>query len=192
MSYGEFLRWLGLWFLMSSGHFENWRDFWSTEPINPFPGAPFRFNDFMSCNCFEEILCAIRLTSFAAPLYRDPFYEVRELMEKWNNNMEHMFTPGWISCLDESMSKWVNKYSCPGYVVVPQKPWPYGNEYHSIACGVSGVMYAVELVEGQDEPAKRPKKNLVILVRQLVCCFLSQSPCGPPLRWLFWTVGFVS
>lgn len=156
---GEFLRWLGLWFLMGTTYCNNRREFWSATNISPYKGAPFRLNQIMSRNRFEEILSAIRLTSFAAPVYRDPFYEVRELMEKWNKNMERVFTPGWISCLDESMSKWVNKYSCPGFVVVPRKPWPYGNEYHSIACGVSGVMYAVELVEGRDEPSERPKKK---------------------------------
>ena len=35
---------------------------------------------------------------------------------------------------------------------VPRKPWPFGNEYHSVCCGLSGVMYGVELVEGKDHP----------------------------------------
>ena len=41
---------------------------------------------------------------------------------------------------------------------VPRKPWPFGNEWHSICCGITGIMYAVELVEGKDEPTQRPKK----------------------------------
>jgi hypothetical protein len=36
----------------------------------------------------------------------------------------------WISCLDESTSTWANKYTCPGYMFVPRKPWPFGTEYH--------------------------------------------------------------
>jgi hypothetical protein len=35
---------------------------------------------------------------------------------------------------------------------VPRKPWPFGNEYHTIACGVSKILYNLELVEGKDEP----------------------------------------
>jgi hypothetical protein len=42
---------------------------------------------------------------------------------------------------------------------VPQKPHPMGNEYHSICCGLSGIMYAIELVEGKDHPKERPKAN---------------------------------
>ena len=38
---------------------------------------------------------------------------------------------------------------------VPQKPHPMGNEYHSICCGLSGVMYAIEMVEGKDKPVER-------------------------------------
>jgi hypothetical protein len=42
---------------------------------------------------------------------------------------------------------------------VIQKPWPFGNEYHSICCGQSGVMFGVEIVEGKNTPRKRPPKE---------------------------------
>jgi hypothetical protein len=35
---------------------------------------------------------------------------------------------------------------------VPRKLHPMSNKYHSIACGMSGIMYAIELVEGKDAP----------------------------------------
>jgi hypothetical protein len=35
---------------------------------------------------------------------------------------------------------------------VPRKPHPIGNEYHSICCGESGIMFAIEMVEGKDRP----------------------------------------
>jgi Transposase IS4 len=35
---------------------------------------------------------------------------------------------------------------------VPRKPHPMGNEYHSICCGVCGIMYAIELVKVKDRP----------------------------------------
>jgi hypothetical protein len=31
------------------------------------------------------------------------------MIEVWNENMKVNFHPGWVSCLDESMSPWVNK-----------------------------------------------------------------------------------
>ena len=47
---------------------------------------------------------------------------------------------------------------------VPRKPHPMGNEYHSICCGLSGIMFAIELVEGKDSPKElknsKPFDNL--------------------------------
>jgi Transposase IS4 len=62
------------------------------------------------------------------------------------------FNPGWISCLDESMMVWSSQLTCPGFIFVPIKPHPFGNEWNSICCGISGVMFAIELVEGKDRP----------------------------------------
>ena len=31
-----------------------------------------------------------------------------------------------------------------------------GNEYHSICCGLSGIMFAIKLVEGKDKPRMKP------------------------------------
>ena len=39
---------------------------------------------------------------------------------------------------------------------VPRKPHPMGNEYHTLCCGISGVMYAIELVQGKDRPRQLP------------------------------------
>ena len=86
--------------------------------------------------------------------------------------MTNNFSPSWVSCLDESMSTWRNKYTCPGYMFVPRKPWPFGNEYHSVCCGVSRIMWGIEIVEGQDARPNHPKqfdnlggKTIGLLVR---------------------------
>ena len=68
--------------------------------------------------------------------------------------MTENFSPSWISCLDESMSVWHNRYTAPGWMFVPRKPHPFGNEYHTICCGLSGILYSLELVEGKDRPAE--------------------------------------
>ncbi len=53
------------------------------------------------------------------------------------------------------MNSWLNKF-CPGFTVCPQKPWPFGNEYHSIADGDENghnpIMWRVRLVKGKDRP----------------------------------------
>jgi hypothetical protein len=75
--------------------------------------------------------------------------------------MTEKFLPLWASCLDESMSAWISRWTCPGWVFCPQKPHPFGNEYHSICCGDSGIMYHIELVEGKDAltPNTQPHSN---------------------------------
>ena len=159
VSYGEFIAWIGLWFFMATTNFGDRREFWSSKSIDAFEGTPFRMNDYMSRHRFEAILNALQITDKKSPVYKDRFWEVRQLLDEWNANMRNKFSPSWISCLDESMSKWVGKFTCPGFCCVPRKPWPLGNEYHTIACGTSGVLYSVEIVEGRDEPKEAPAKD---------------------------------
>mmetsp|Transcript_23720 Transcript_23720/g.24179 ORF Transcript_23720/g.24179 Transcript_23720/m.24179 type:complete len:174 (-) Transcript_23720:705-1226(-) len=81
------------------------------------------------------------------------------MLDMWNHNISHKFSAAWISCLDKSMSKWVSQITCPGHMCVPRKPWPLGNEYHTIACGLSSILYALELAEGKDTPCQRRAKD---------------------------------
>ena len=113
-SYGEFLHWLGLWFLMATINGPDWSDFWSMTEVDCFVGAPLRLGGFMSRKRFDMILKALAITSRSPPAFRDRFWEVHEILEAWNANMTEQFTPSWVSCLDESMSTWTNKYSCSG------------------------------------------------------------------------------
>ena len=48
VTYGEFISWVGLWFLMATTTFGDCREFWSRKAIDAFEGTPYRFNDFMS------------------------------------------------------------------------------------------------------------------------------------------------
>ena len=117
----------------------------------------------MSQKWFDAILCAIFYTNHDKPAFRDKFWEVQQMVDEWNKNIAEQFTPSWVSCLDESMSPWTNKYTCPGWMFVPRKPHPFGNEYHSVCCSTSGIMWGMELVEGKDAPHAvehpKPKYN---------------------------------
>ena len=158
LSYGEYLQFVGMWLLISTTVGFERRDFWAKKKDND-RDTPFKFNEIMSRHRFKEILKELNYTNENKPLYPDKFWEVRQMLDAFNDNMEKEFIPSWVSCLDESMSKWLNKYTCPGFMVVPRKPWPCGNEYHTICCSESGVLFALELVEGKDEPAQRPRKE---------------------------------
>ena len=154
---GEFLWWIGIWLLLSSMSGYKRSDFWSMKHIDLYDGAPYRLNEFITSTRFEAIFSALTLTKRECPPYKDRFWEVREMIESWNAHMHENFVPSWASCLDESMSIWFNRWTCPGWVFCPRKPHPYGNEYHSICCGLSGIMYGIEIVEGKDRPRERQR-----------------------------------
>ena len=55
---------------------------------------------------------------------------------------------------------------CPGFMCVPRKPHPFGNEYHSIcdsdlngAGGGNPIMWHAEIQEGMDRPAELGAKK---------------------------------
>ena len=97
------------------------------------------------------------LTLKDPPEYKDPFCDVRELISQWNHSMTEIFTPGWSCCLDESMPIWCNRLSCPGWVFCFRKSHPWDNEYHSIICGTSGIMFGIEMVKGNHRPKEIPE-----------------------------------
>ena len=152
LTWGEFLRWLGLWFFMATLSGFSRREYFSTVEINNNSGAPYRLNCWMSKKRFEDILAAISYTSREPPAFVDRFWEVREMLAAFNDHCAEVFRCSWVACLDESMSIWFNKWTCPGWMMVPRKPHPFGNEYHSINCGLCGFLFGLELQEGKDAP----------------------------------------
>ena len=159
LTYGELLCWIGLWTMMSTVAGTDCRSFWSTWDIIIFSGCFFTLSTYMSRTRFELILQHIKYTKLNPPTYKDRFWEVREMLDEWNKNMATNFVPSWINCINESMSKWLNEYTCPGFMFVPCKPWPFGNEYHDAGCADSNIIWSLELREGKDRPLQLNKKQ---------------------------------
>ncbi len=90
-------------------------------------------------------------TSEQPPALSDKFWQIREMVSAWNTNMKD-FIAGWVLCLDESMSIWLNRWTCPGWIFFPQKPHPFRNEYHTACYGLLGILFSIELVEGKNAP----------------------------------------
>ena len=155
LTFGEFLRWIGLWLFMATTSGFSRRDYFSTVEINNNSGAPYRLNCWMSKRRFDNILGALTYTKDEPPPYKDNFWEVRELIAAFNGHWTAVFKCSWVACLDESMSIWFNKWTCPGWMMVPRKPHPFGNEYHTINCGESGFVFGAEIQEGKDAPRER-------------------------------------
>jgi Transposase IS4 len=155
----DLIRFLTLMLLIGTTQRCSRREFWSTEDVD-FLGANFHFNHFMSHRHFEAIIKYPKLTSTPTLEYKAPFHCVEELVYAFNEHTQRELSPSWIACLDESMSVWTSQQTCPGWMYVPCKPCPLGNEYHSMCCGLSGIMYSFELVEGKDQLHQSPPKNL--------------------------------
>ena len=81
------------------------------------------------------------------------------MVDERNTNIDINSSPSWKNCLDESMSKWLNKYTCPGFMFVPRKPWPFRNEWHDIGCADTNVIWQLEIREGKDQPQELPKQH---------------------------------
>ena len=73
----------------------------------------------MTRDRFEEILKKLSFTKANQPTYKDRIFEHREIESEWNRNMKEQYAPSDRSTLDESMKKWVNQFTCPGFMVVP-------------------------------------------------------------------------
>jgi len=67
LQYGEFFKWIGIWFLMATTNGENWQDFWSQKPFNMYSSAPFCLHDIMSHNHFEQILSVLMFMDMEPP-----------------------------------------------------------------------------------------------------------------------------
>ncbi len=127
---------------------------WSSQQINMHDGAPFCLNGYMMRNRFEDIMSALKYTDKEPPLtFVDRFHEVRRMIDGFNDHYASEYIPLWLSCINESMNVWLNKFG-PGFMSLPRKLHPFGNEYHLIADSDKGrfIMWRICLVEGKDRP----------------------------------------
>ena len=90
------------------------RDYFSVQEINNIGGGPYRLNCWMSGRHFGATLIDLIYTKKGQPLSRDKFWEGRDVISVWKKNMKDCFSPSYMPCLDESISIWNNKWSCPG------------------------------------------------------------------------------
>ena len=49
------------------------------------------------------------------------------------------------------MMDWFNKYT-PVFMCVGRKPHPFGNERHTICCGLTSILWIAQILEVKDRP----------------------------------------
>ena len=72
--------------------------------------------------------------------------------------MAQQFLPSCINVLDEAMMEGFNKWY-PGFIRVGRKPYPFGNEVHTIHCALTSIPWRAQIVEGKDRPTELGKKK---------------------------------
>ena len=80
---------------------------------NPLEGIPLQVNYYMTQKLFESILNFLGYTNKKYPKYKDPFYEVREMIRMCKFEHGPVFYHGCMTCIIEFMSFWSNNYTCP-------------------------------------------------------------------------------
>ena len=93
----EFIYWLGLWFIISTSHFDNIRYFWSTNYISAFDGAPYWLNVFISVIRFESILSSFQITNVSPPNCVDRLRGFQKFIDEWNKIKRDNFILGLVS-----------------------------------------------------------------------------------------------
>ena len=153
---GEFLRWLGMWILMTiypigaGGRRIYWR-------------GMFKFHQYMPEKRFENILRAFTLPQyqqsdpewggegreFYAIKKFDKFQEVRCFTNRMRKQIQNAMKPGGWLCIDGSMFSWLGRaLKLPGWKIIKRKPHPIGLEAKTTACSVTGVLIDFEFQEG--------------------------------------------
>jgi len=154
---GEWMRWLGLWVLMT------------LYPINGSRRLYWRgslaFAKYMPERRFEAILRAFTLPQYThddakwggegRAFYEvkrfDKFWETRRFMDEIRERFQAAIKPGGWICIDESMLSWLGRaLKLPGWKIIKRKPHPIGLEAKTAACSVTGIMIDFEFQEGTD------------------------------------------
>jgi len=121
-------------------------------PSNDSLFAPrLRLNKFLSLTSFKRIKQSF---SFVPPQAEGTWAGMRILAAAFTAHTTNVFTPSSIAVVDETMAGWeghVNRSkhpkAMPSAYYIPSKPTQRGMEIRNVACGTSGMMYSVEIME---------------------------------------------
>ena len=113
LTLGELLKYFGIWLLMSTFITSCNRRYWFGDSSQPSirEGAPSRLGHYMNGYRFDQITSATRFTMREPPTWKDRFHQVNYFIKAFNDHINIIFIPDWISCLDESMSLWTIRWT---------------------------------------------------------------------------------
>ena len=89
-------------------------------------------------------------------LDRDDWCFIQPMVDAFNKHMADIVNPGWLLCVDETMSAWRgqqgkrDRKKCPKLSWVPRKPEPLGTELKTAGCALSGMILSMEICKGKE------------------------------------------
>eukprot|EP00049_Salpingoeca_infusionum_P027102 m.30455 g.30455 ORF g.30455 m.30455 type:complete len:701 (-) comp9277_c0_seq1:195-2297(-) len=166
MHYGEFLRWLGLYFYFGCFH-KSRSFFWSPNQDALFPSA--NVSAFMSRKRFLEINKYFCVSRLASPT--DRYSQMRPFLAAWNENMSKNFSPSMLSSLGKTRCHITDRYEFHGPLTIPRSPRPGQEDYFVLADADTNMVYWAELNEGQLRPPEVPplKYTTTLDARTALC-----------------------
>ncbi|CAG8710339.1 37727_t:CDS:2, partial [Gigaspora margarita] len=154
VSFGEYMRWLGLWVLMSAFPVADHRFYWRTTVELTKPMIPFNFQRWMPLARFEQIVLyhtLMMVCELDTPNLNDPLYSVRSFVDAYNKNLIEAVKPEKTLCIDESMNLWLgSKNKIPGRHKIPRKPHPVGQEWKTVADSSTNIIIQLEPCEDKE------------------------------------------
>ena len=123
-------------------------NFWSGAPFDQEENPCSHFmEEFIYIRRFNDIPRELRFTNTNPPPYVDKFWQICQMVKAWNGHMTFIFLSSWSICIDNYMSIWNIRWTCPGCIFCPRNPHQFGNEWHTSFCAFSDVLFVFDLVE---------------------------------------------
>ena len=159
LSKGELLKWLGIMILITRFEFGERDHLWRSKSSCKYIPAPnFGERTGMTQDRFNDIWRYMvwsrqpeeRPQGMSSESYR--WLLVQDFIDNFNDHRSSLFLPGWLVCVDESISRWYGlgghwiNMGLPMYVSIDRKPED-GLEIQNACCARSGIMYQLKLVK---------------------------------------------
>jgi hypothetical protein len=157
----EFLLWIALRLAMTLFRVSHLHDYWATQSTSLKPALDFGMFG-MARDRFKRINSALRLTISNM----NGIEMMHHVCREFNEHMKSVFKASWLTCIDESMCRWTNKFTAPIWHWVPRKPCPGGFEFKDIACAESKIIFGLQLVD-KNAPAIPGIKRMASLQLKL-------------------------
>lgn len=174
----EFLRYIGLRVAMSLFKVDHLSDFWMTEDAELKPTPDFGKYG-ISRDRFKRITQNLAFYIPSEAPSPTLLQQALSIYDGFNVHMKSTYSPSFCVCLDESMSKWTNRWSAPIWTYLPRKPTPFGTEVKNIADAANSIVFVMEPVYATTEKKmfeETYKKMCATILRLTLTSGLWETP----------------